>query len=240
MSRFDKIISKLATDKASQEKEALEEQGIADKLLDLLDRPGRATRAGISALQNDRDAIEAVRAQFGKNAPEAPTGADIAQKFSDDTGVENPIALGALATLADVVDPSMIVPGGQVTKLGKGMRMLGKGAKAKKADSVLTNIGKARVETRNPAEAIKVREILSDPKYADLDIVKKAKMKTGDIKPRDTVAMGEAKDLRYTPPVEKADNVIPMKPQKEMSDFEKRLAEFNRRKAARLAKESKD
>lgn len=87
--------------------------------MDKLDRPGRATRAGISALQNDGDAWEAVKEQFGSNPPEAPSGSDIADKFSEDYDVTNPYALTALATAAEVVDPTMFIPGGQVGKLGK-------------------------------------------------------------------------------------------------------------------------
>lgn len=97
-----------------------------DWVLDKLDRPGRATRAGISAYQNDEDVMDAIGAQLGENPPEAPSGADIADKFGEDYDVENPYALAGIATAADFLDPTMAIPGGQLSKGAKAAKMVGK------------------------------------------------------------------------------------------------------------------
>lgn len=94
----------------------------ADWLFDKLDRPGRATRAGIGALQEGQgfgDAYSAAKAQFGAEPPEAPTGADIADRVAEDYNIENPALLAGIATAADVVDPTMVIPGGQISKASK-------------------------------------------------------------------------------------------------------------------------
>lgn len=113
------------------------EQSFGDKAMRVLGMPGAATRAGIMAAQEGRDLLPAIREQLSMNAPEAPTGADIAQKVSDDTGITNPYGLAALATLADVTDPTILMPGGAPLKaagmMGMAAKMAPKAAKAGKA-----------------------------------------------------------------------------------------------------------
>lgn len=229
-----------------------------DWALDKLDRPGRATRAGIGAAQNDEDVWDAVKAQFGENPPEAPSGTDIADKFSEDYDITNPYALTGIATAAEVVDPTMFIPGGQVSKVGKlgklktlmgvaekgdtAADILRMGSKAEhgaeavnKGASAISQIGKAKVETRNPAELMKVREILSDPKYSHLDEVKKAKMKTGDIGSKDTIVAGDkGAELNYQP--KQAAPVEP-KPQSNVTDI-RNNPEFKKRLLEKMAKDS--
>lgn len=116
----------------AQDEEGEEEASMLGKTLDVLDTPGRATRAAIGAYQQDKPVLGAIKEQFSANRPEAPSGEELATRFSDKYDVNNPAVLTALATLAEVADPSMLVPGGQVGKLGKiaGMaKGVGKGRK---------------------------------------------------------------------------------------------------------------
>lgn len=109
----------------------------AETLVDVLDRPGRATRAAIDAYQQDKPILGAIGSQLTEKNPEAPpTGAELAETFQEQSGVDNPYVLGALATMADTLDPTMLIPGGAPAKLGlkgvKGMRMADKAADAAK------------------------------------------------------------------------------------------------------------
>ena len=122
-----RVLRKLVGDKADQE------EGFGSKLMDALDRPGRATRAAIGAFQQDQPIMPAIKEQFGANPPDAPTGYQLAEHVQDKYDIQNPVALAAMATAADVADPTMFIPGGQVTKLGKmGVlsKMAGKGQSA--------------------------------------------------------------------------------------------------------------
>ncbi len=114
-----------------------------DAGLEALDKPGRAMRAGIGAYQDDEDVMGAIKSQFNDDAPEAPSGADLAEKFGDKYDVQSPAALAALATAADFVDPTMVIPGGQVTKLGK-LKVLDKAAKGGKTADILKDGQKMR------------------------------------------------------------------------------------------------
>lgn len=96
---------------------------------DTVGRPGAATRAAIRAYQEGRDVSQAIREQFGENPPEAPSGAEIAEAFGERYDVENPAVLGTIATAADMADPLMFVPGGQVGRLGAHAGKLGAVAK---------------------------------------------------------------------------------------------------------------
>jgi len=171
-----------------------DEMSMGDRAMDLLERPGRATRAGISAMQNDSDPLAAAKMQLmgGSERPEAPTGADIAEKFGEDYDVQNPYALAGLATLADVADPSMLIPGGgQAGALGKAALAAGAFSKAGKAGKAVSRIGKTPVQARNTAELLKVRDILSNPKYGDLPAVQNALRKTGKVEKSDVIQSGE-------------------------------------------------
>lgn len=120
----------------------------SDKLFDAIDRPGRATRAGISALQQDKPVFEAIKRQFGANPPEAPSGADIAERFGQDYDIQNPAVLGSVATAADFFDPTMLIPGAQVGKLGAIARMA-KGAKKGENIAEAVKRGQDIRKTRN-------------------------------------------------------------------------------------------
>ena len=171
-----------------------DEMSMGERAMDLLERPGRATRAGISAMQNDGDALSAIKTQLmgGDERPEAPTGADIAEKFGEDYDVQNPYALAGLATLADVADPSMLIPGGgQAGALGKAALAAGAFSKAGKAGKALSHVGKAPVQARSTAELLKVRDILSNPKYRNMPEVQAALKKTGKVSNEDVVRSGE-------------------------------------------------
>lgn len=96
-----------------------QEDSAAEKLMKILDMPGRATRAAIGAYQKGMPLVEAAKQQFDFQAPEAPSGAELAEHVRDKYEVESPAALAAMATAAEVVDPTMLIPGGQVSKLGK-------------------------------------------------------------------------------------------------------------------------
>jgi hypothetical protein len=143
-----------------------DEMSMGDRAMDLLDRPGRATRAGISAAQNDKDIFPAIKEQLmgGQERPDAPTGADIASKLSDDTGLENPYALAGIATAADVLDPSMAIPGGAPLKaagmLGTMARMAPKTQKALNVGKKMYKAGDIEFPSINPEQAKKVMEAL--------------------------------------------------------------------------------
>lgn len=125
MADFKKrILSRLAADAGEG----------SDYLLKQLDKPGRATRAAIDALQTDKDILPAIKAQFGEAPPEVPSGADIAERAGEKYDIQSPAALAAIATAADVIDPTMFVPGGQVSKIGK-LGVLGKAAQKGKVAS---------------------------------------------------------------------------------------------------------
>ena len=126
-----------------------------DTGLDILDRPGRATRAAIGAAQDDKgfsDIMSAAGAQLKEGAPEAPSGADIAERVGEKYDIQNPLALAALATAADVVDPTIFVPGGQVTKLGKAGKLGKMGMKAGDAKK----LGKTILKPEAPEKIGKV------------------------------------------------------------------------------------
>ena len=89
------------------------------KALGILDRPGRATRAALDALQEDQSVMDAIGGQLSGEAPAPPSGADIAEKFGERHDVQSPAALAAIATAADFIDPTMLVPGAQLAKIGK-------------------------------------------------------------------------------------------------------------------------
>lgn len=131
--------------------------------LDILDRPARALRAGIGAAQEGGDILGAAKSQFQKNAPEAPSGSDLADKFSEQTQIENPLLLTALATAAEMADPSSYIPGvGPFSKIAK---IVKKGKKApeaikgmKKMERALSKVGDISFPAANEAVARKVEK----------------------------------------------------------------------------------
>jgi len=142
-----------------------EQMGWFEKTLEHLDTPGRMTRAGIGALQGDGDVLDAIRGQVGVGGPEAPSGFDIASKFGDQYGIENPYALTAIATAADVLDPTMLIPGGQTTKIAPMAAKIAKKISkvAETAETLAKGMYKAGNITfpaKNEAEAIKIMNAL--------------------------------------------------------------------------------
>lgn len=211
--------------------------------LDKLDTPSRATRAAIGAYQNDEDVLDAIKGQFSENAPEAPSGIDIAEKFGEDFDIQNPYALGAIATAADVIDPTMLIPGGQASKFGKLSKIIGKSEKAgdilragakmdAKAEKTLAQIGKARAEVRNPAEALRLRNILSDPKNADNPLVKQALAKTGQVSKTAPIVAGDKVVDEAANPLKEA--VQSMAKSLDDNGHLERLRKFKELKAKRL------
>ena len=173
-----------------------QEPSTFDKVIDYLDRPGAATRSAIQAYQMDEDPIEAFKTGFTSPSEKAPTGADIAETFSEQQNIQNPYALAALATIADVADPTSFVPGGVFRKAPKAMKAIGRGSKATEGIRDVSRLGKAGVEARNPAELMRVREILSNPeKYGHIPEVKKALEKTGSVGVTDIPVVGEKQSL---------------------------------------------
>lgn len=116
----------------------------------ILDTPGRITRAGIHAFQNDQPIMAAMGEQLKPNAPQAPSGADIAETFGQKHNVQNPYVLGGLATLADVFDPTMLVPGGIEAKAPRTFEAL----------RGLSKVGDVSFPARHSAEGLKIAERL--------------------------------------------------------------------------------
>lgn len=136
-----------------------------DDVLGIIDTPGRATRAGIYAAQTDQDILDAITAQFSGDRPDAPTGAQIADKVSEDYDIENPVVLAGIATASEVLDPTTFIPGGQVGKFGKVMKAVSKNPEAakvikafKKPLSKMYKVDDAVFPAKNAAEAMNVRK----------------------------------------------------------------------------------
>lgn len=169
-------------------KQALMQLGGMDNFMDKLDTPGRAMRSGIDAYQKDQPVWDAVKAQFGDNHPPAPSGADLAETFGEQHDVQNPYALTALATLGDIVDPTMLTPAGTVSKLPKAAKAIRGLEKVRDAST----LGKAPIQAKSTAELMKVREILSNPeKYGNIPEFQKAIGKTGPVKKDAVLGVGE-------------------------------------------------
>lgn len=132
-----------------------------DKLMGYLEVPGRATRAGIGALQDDRGVLDAIRGQIGTPTEKAPSGFDIASKVGEDYGIENPYALTAIATAADVLDPTIAIPGGMPGKLAAaGMIGTRVGPKAAAAAKGMYKVGDISFPARSSAEAMQIAKAL--------------------------------------------------------------------------------
>lgn len=256
MSRFDKILGKVASKKAAQEEEQLEEMGVGERILDILDRPGRATRAGIYAAQTDKPILDAIRAQLGSNPPEAPSGADIADRVSEDYNIQNPYALAGVATLADVADPTMFIPGGQVTKGGKVLQMAKGAGKSKKLAEAAKKLGISEDALRafrqermadNARKGASAANVLDDAKKAGGNVglkqtaqeAQEQAMKEAGKKRmlKEQQRLQKIRDERVAAKAQKPELPKEQAP-KEMSEFEKRLKRFHDAKAERLSKES--
>jgi hypothetical protein len=151
----------------------------SEEFFDALDRPGRATRAAISAIQEDKPVFEAIKRQFGANPPEAPSGADIAERFGEDYDIQNPAVLGSIATAADFVDPTMLIPGGQVGRLGAQVGKLG--AVAKKLPGPFA---------RGVGKGVKVVDDMPQGSYGSVKVVDDAPTKIGSVKVVDDAPKG--------------------------------------------------
>ena len=116
-------LDKLAKNKA--------ERGFGDKVMDYLDRPGAASRAAIMAGVRGQNPLTAFGEQFTESSEKAPSGADIAETVGEKFDIQNPYALAGLATLADLTDPTNLVPGGILKKAPKAMKAI---SGAKKLD----------------------------------------------------------------------------------------------------------
>lgn len=137
------------------------DRSMMDQILEYMAKPGAASRAAIAALQADQSPVEAFTSQWDKPSAEAPTGADIAETFGEQYGVENPYALGALATITDLgADPTNLVPGGAFKKLpaalgmAKGIKGMGKGQRG------LSKVGDVEFPAASAAEALKIQQAL--------------------------------------------------------------------------------
>lgn len=173
-----------------------------DRILDYADRPAAAARSAVGAFQEGQDMSDAFMEQLGKPSSEAPTGADIAEKFGESQNIKNPYALGAIATVADVaLDPLNLVPGGSARhgmKAAKGIKGMGKG------ERVLSKVGDIEFPARNQAEAMKVADALKKQKRVPEGSV----LTTGERVPVET-----KEALLRKRPLRKADL-----PQKEIED----------------------
>ena len=131
-----------------------EEPSMLEKAGDYLDRPASVVRQGIhSAMSEDGNALEDMIAQARRSSSEAPTGADIADRASEKFDIQNPYALGAIATAADLADPTMLIPGGQGAKV---MNAAGKFPKLKR----LFTVGDKKILADHAADAMKQMEKL--------------------------------------------------------------------------------
>lgn len=124
--------------------------GAFEKILNTLDMPGRATRAATNALLEGNDPLAEAKSQLGTEA-QAASGFDIASKVGNKYGIENPYALTAIATAADVLDPSMFIPGGVIK--GPLSKMAGKA-------SSMFKIGDISFPAKSTAEAKKIADQL--------------------------------------------------------------------------------
>lgn len=224
MSRLDtiqSILSKLAEKGVSKVKDSyadidpetqenLENAGEAAGeglgwILDKLDRPGRATRAAIGAYQDDMDVADAVMDQLGSDPSDAPSGAEIAEKLGEKYDIQDPAILAALATAADVIDPTMMIPGGSVAKVAKVADKAGDAAKGRKVYDILkqgakgkTPLDRARQrsgivvkETAQEAAERKMRENFGKVNVVDDSVKAAGQAPSKEL--RDSVISGTAK-----------------------------------------------
>jgi len=192
-----------------------DEEGIGSKILSALDTPGRVTRAGIDAYQHDKPVLSAMGDQIGSDAPPVASGADIAEKFGQDHDITNPYALGGIATAADLIDPTMLVPGGQIAKLGKLgklgaiRKMAGKGRKAEHYADASKRVSKEAAKSHGKVGVIKTAEEIAEEEMKIAGKARAAKQKV----------------LRQI--------------KEDKKDQLERLAKFNKIRADRIAKQAK-
>lgn len=135
--------------------EVPQEQTTLQKALDYLGRPAAVARAGTQSYLNDEDYLKAMSEQLHKPSEQAPSGADIAETVGKKADIQNPYALGTLATLADVgLDPLAFIPGEKIAGLApKAMRAL---RGVEKATPLITKLpGEATTTARALETAIK-------------------------------------------------------------------------------------
>jgi len=166
MSDFQNLKSKL-------NKKQTEEMSGFDKVVDYLGRPAASMREGVYAAQTDQPIVQAMKRGFMQPSEMAPTGSDMADKFSESTGVENPYALAALATLGDFVDPANYVPMvGPIAKAPKAIKGM------KKMERALSKVGDVSFPAANEAIATTVAKALKKqgrvPESAVLQLGEKA------------------------------------------------------------------
>lgn len=119
MDRFQQLqrmIGRTQRDKLQPQEQ--EEGSILGTVADYLGRPNAAIKSGIHAFQNDQPVLDAISKGFTSHSDQAPTGDQIATKFGESYGVENPMALAGLATIAEMAD----VPG--LSPFSKGSKMM--------------------------------------------------------------------------------------------------------------------
>ncbi len=105
------------------------ERSFGSKAMDYISRPGAATRAAIMAGLTGKSASDAFGEQIQQPSEQAPSGADIVDLASEQYDIENPYLQTGLATAADLIDPTMLLPGGILKKAPAAMKAL-QGAKA--------------------------------------------------------------------------------------------------------------
>jgi hypothetical protein len=162
MSEFQNLRSKIKKDPS-----------MLEQAMDYAGRPAAAMREGVYAAQTDQPIIEALKRGIMQPSDMAPTGSDIADKFSESTGVENPYALAALATLGDVVDPANAIPMvGPLMKAPKAIKGM------KKMERALSKVGDVEFPAENIAKAMQVEGALKKtgrvPESAVLQLGEKA------------------------------------------------------------------
>lgn len=181
MPRFDNLRSKLGGGSPQEEEQSLMDQG-----LDYLGRPGAAFRSGAYAAQTGQPIMEAIKKGFTNPSEQAPTGSDIADKFSEQTGVQNPYALAALATMGEMADPSALIPMvGPMAKIKNAEKLLEEAPAAAKAikgmaqgERALSRVGDVSFPARSTAESMKIAEALKKsgrvPEKATLQVGERA------------------------------------------------------------------
>lgn len=180
MSRFQDLRKKLG----GQAPE--EDPSMMDQTLDYLGRPGAAFRSGAHAAQKGEPIWEATKRGFTSPSSEAPTGSDIADEFSRQTGVENPYVLGTLATMGDIADPAAMIPMvGPLAKIKNAEQILENAPEMAqaikgmgKAERAMSKVGDISFPARNAAEAMKIEQALKAtkrvPEQATLQVGERA------------------------------------------------------------------
>lgn len=123
MSRFQQLqnmIGRSQRDRLTPE----EEQGsFLESAVDYLGRPNAAIKSGVNAFQQNEPVLDAMYKGLTSPSDQAPSGDQIASKFGESYGIENPMVLAGLSTVAEMADVPGLAP---FSKGSKMMRAVGK------------------------------------------------------------------------------------------------------------------